>query len=102
VTVCALTHASNVIAPVSRKDGESLIVTFALVPLKTSALPYLPAAVHVAEPMEPAFPFPDRSATVDPDPSLNEYAATRPERVVAVATFEYPLGLPAASTARTR
>src|ERR1700751_4371448 len=51
--------------------------TRALEPLKLSALPYSPPAVQVAPDNVPALPFPDKSATVDPDPSPNEYAATR-------------------------
>jgi hypothetical protein len=51
--------------------------TRALEPLKLSALPYLPAAVQVAPDTIPVLPFPDESATVDPEPSPNEYAATR-------------------------
>src|SRR5260370_742754 len=53
--------------------------TRALVPLKTSALPYFPAVVQVAFAIVPVFPFPEESATVVPVPSLNEYAATNPE-----------------------
>ena len=40
-------------ADVSLSDAESLIVTSAFVPLKTSALPYLPAVVHAAFAMVP-------------------------------------------------
>ena len=67
-------------------------MTSALVPLNSSALPYLPVAVQVVFATVPLFPFPDASATVDPDPSSNAYAATRPGRsrrgVVALAVFE--------------
>src|SRR5512135_1695541 len=59
-------------------EAESGMVTRALVPLNTSALPDLPALVHVAFAIVPVFPFPDASATVVPVPSLNEYAAIRP------------------------
>jgi hypothetical protein len=42
------TQASSVILVVSRNDAEFGIVTTALVPLNTKALPNLPAVVHVA------------------------------------------------------
>ena len=57
----------------SRSSG---IVDPALVPLKTSALPNLPAVVQVALATVPLLPFPDESATVVPEPSSNAYAAT--------------------------
>ena len=66
------THASNVIAEVSSSEGESLMVTIELVPLNTSALSYFPDVVHVALDIVPVFPFPDKSATVAPVPSLKE------------------------------
>ena len=47
-------------------------------PLKLSALPYFPAAAQVVFTTVPSLPFPDPSATVDPDPSPNAYAATNP------------------------
>jgi hypothetical protein len=59
-------------AVVSRRDGASAIVTFALVPLKPSAPPYRPVADQVADPMDPAFPDPEASATLVPEPSSNE------------------------------
>jgi len=99
------THASSVIPVVSPSDPVFGTVTLALVPLNTSALPYRPAVVHVAPLSVPVWLFPDASPTVVPVPSLNAYAATSPAigaGVVALATFEYPLGFPAASVARTR
>src|SRR5258705_908241 len=78
VTVVGLTHASSVIAVVKRRDAESGIVTTALVPLNESAPPYFPAVDHVVADTVPVLPLPDRSVTVVPVPSLNEYAATRP------------------------
>jgi len=78
LTVDGLIHASRVIAVVSCNEAELLIVTNALVPLKTNALPYLPELVQVVPLTVPLFPFPELSATVVPDPSLNEYAATNP------------------------
>src|SRR5438093_11727549 len=105
LTVDGCTHASNVMPVVRCKDALSLIVTKAFVPLKTSALPYFPAVVHVALPIVPVLPLPDASVTVVPAPSLNEYAATSPDvaaGVVALAVLEYKLALPAASIAFTR
>src|SRR5438034_10314407 len=99
------THASTVIPVVSLSGAPSATVTLVLAPSTTSALPYRPAVVHVAPLSVPVLPFPDASATVVPLPSSNEYAATSPAGVagvVALATFEYALGFPAASVARTR
>jgi hypothetical protein len=45
-------------------------VTRAFVPLKVSALPYLPWLVQAAFPIVPAFLVPEASATVVPAPSL--------------------------------
>ena len=59
-------------ADVSLSDAESLTVTVAFVPLKTSALPYLPAVVHAAFAIVPWLPFPDRSTTVARYPSSKE------------------------------
>jgi hypothetical protein len=77
-TVDGLTQASKVIPVVRRKLAESGMVSRALVPLNTSAFPYLPAVVQVAFWTVPVFPVPEASATAVPAPSLNEYAATRP------------------------
>src|SRR5689334_20653563 len=76
------THASSVIPVVRSSDEASLIDTQAFVPLNTSALPYMPAVVHLALEIVPVFPFPEASATVVPMPSLKLYAAIRPETVV--------------------
>jgi hypothetical protein len=65
------THASRVMPPVSCSEAVCGTVTRALVPLKTSAPPYFPDAVHVAPLIVPVLPFPDTSATVLPLPSLN-------------------------------
>ena len=53
-----LTHAERVMAVVSRRDGASLTVTRALVPLNDSAAPYFPEAVQAAAPTAPLLPFP--------------------------------------------
>jgi hypothetical protein len=59
--------------PVERwSDAASPTSTRAVVPLNASALPHLPAIVHVAVPIVPALPLPEASATVVPVPSLNE------------------------------
>src|SRR4030095_6140788 len=78
LTVEGLTHASSVIAVVSRTKAESVMVTRAEVPLNTRAVPKRPAVVQVAPLMVPVLPLPDRSVTVVPVPSLKAYAATRP------------------------
>ena len=86
-----LTQASSVMPVVNLSDGASGIVTMALLPLNTSAFPNLPVAVHVAFAIVPVLPLPEMSLTVVPEPSSNEYAATRlglVDKVVAVATFE--------------
>jgi hypothetical protein len=79
VTADGRTHASNVIADVKSSDAASGTVTFADVPLNDNAAPNFPDTDQVAVPIAPLLPFPDESATVDPDPSLNENAATRPD-----------------------
>ena len=66
------THASSVMPVVRWSEAESLIVTCELVPLKTSALPYLPEVVHVPFEIVPVFPLPDLSVTVVPVPSSKE------------------------------
>jgi hypothetical protein len=56
----------------------------------------------------PVLPFPEASATDVPEPSPNEYAATKPvggggpAAVVTDTTDEYPLTFRDGSTARTR
>ena len=87
LTLEGFTHASKVMADVSRNEGESFTVTRALVPLKDRALPYLPEVLQVAPLIVPVLLLPDRSATVVPLPSLNPYAATRPlDTAVTVST----------------
>ena len=70
VTAVGYTHASSVIALVSRSEEASGTVTFAFVPLKESAFPNLPCVVHVADPMVPPLPVPEASAVELPEPSL--------------------------------
>src|SRR5258706_9995830 len=72
------THASSVMPVVSRSEVAFGIVTRALVPLNTSALPNLPDVVQVAPLIVPVLPLPEISATVVPAPSLKVYAATKP------------------------
>ena len=61
-------------------------------PLNESAFPKRPAVAQVAFTSVPVFPFPDESATVAPEPSSNEYAATKPSMaavwVVAVEVLQ--------------
>ena len=71
-----LIHASIVIPVVRSSSGASGIVTMLEEPLKDSAPPYLPAAVQAAFTIVPVFPLPEASATLAPEPSSNEYAAT--------------------------
>ena len=54
--------------------------TKALVPLNEIAFPYFPEVVQEAPPCSvPVFLLPDASFTVVPLPSLNPYAATKPD-----------------------
>ena len=92
------THASNVIALDRCNEAESGTVTRELDPLKLSAPPYLPVATQVAFAIVPLLPFPDASATVDPDPSSNAYAATSPGVAAGVAEPETSTNAIAAST----
>src|SRR4051794_9849395 len=85
-SVAGSSHASSVIALVRSSEGESATVTHALVPLNESALPYLPAAAHVAFAIVPLFAWPEVSLTVEPTPSSNAYAATRPATWVVFDT----------------
>jgi hypothetical protein len=85
VPAAGFTHASNVNAFVRCSEALSGIVTFALVPLKTSADPNFPFAVQVVFATVPLLPFPDESETDDPDPSPNPNAATNPVEADVVA-----------------
>src|SRR5689334_10638855 len=78
VTLVGLSHASRVMALVRSSDGLSGIRTIDDVPLNWSAPPYFPVLVHVPFCTVPLFPLPDRSFSVAPAPSSNEYAATGP------------------------
>src|SRR5436189_2784747 len=60
------------------REAESFTVTTAPEPLKERLFPNLPEVVQVAPLIVPVFPFPDISPTDVPEPSLKEYAATRP------------------------
>src|SRR6185295_194917 len=77
-TVVGFTHASSVIALVSRSDAVLGILTSAFVPLKTSAPPSRPAGVQLAFLIFPSLLPLDASWATLPAPSSNEYAATRP------------------------
>src|SRR5437773_11883661 len=72
------TQASIVIPVVRSSDAASATVTHALMPLNDSALPYLPAVVHVALEIVPVLPCPDASFVCTPLPSLNPNDATSP------------------------
>ena len=56
------THASNVIPVVRSRSLASATVTQLFVPLNKTALPYLPAGVHVALETVPVWPLPVASA----------------------------------------
>src|SRR3954447_22682238 len=91
--VAGLTQASRVIPVVSWSEAELAMLTRALLPLKEREPPNLPLVLRVAFAIAPLLPLPDESMTVVPDPSSNEYAATRrdvgTDGVVAVLWFEY-------------
>src|SRR5437016_7011027 len=98
VTTAGFTQADSVMPVVRCRLAESGMSTRAFVPLNTSALPYLPVGVHVAFWMLPVLPWPDRSATVVPPPSLKAYAATNAAVLCTVtATGGDVAVLPAAS-----
>src|SRR5262249_16196133 len=105
VTVDGFTHASSVIPVVRCSDAASGTDTNDDVPLNDNADPNFPDPDHVAPLIVPLLPFPEESPTVVPDPSPNEYAATRPDDAACVAVvkvFGYGPWFPAASTALTR
>src|SRR5882672_10418289 len=85
-TVEGRTQASNVIAELRRREGESGIVTRPF-PLNVNAPLFFPAVVHAAPDTMPVLPVPDASAAVVPELSLKEYAATRPVCAAAVAVL---------------
>src|SRR5436190_3465196 len=73
------TQADKVIALVRSSDALSATVTMPVVPLKATALPYLPVVLQVAPALSvPVFNWPEASAVVVPVPSSKEYAAMRP------------------------
>ena len=74
-----LTHAISVIAVVRFNSGAWAIVTSALLPLNTNALPNLPDVVQVALAIDPVLPLLEASAVVGPVPSPNPYTATSPD-----------------------
>ena len=76
------THASSVIPVVRSSELASGTVTQSFTPSKLNADPNRPAALHTAPETEPTFPFPDESATLEPEPASNPYAATRPAGAV--------------------
>ena len=61
LTAVGLTHASSVMPVVRRSDGESAIVTSALVPLNDERVAELADVVHVAFVIVPLFPWPETS-----------------------------------------
>src|SRR6476620_9027480 len=95
------THASTVIPLVSRNNALSATVTQAFVPLKESALPYLPDVVQAALESVPVSKLPDTSAVVVPVPSSNPHAPTSPVELLTVTeTTDEVVVFPAASRAR--
>src|SRR5256885_2377025 len=77
-TMVGLTQASSVSPFVRSRLLASLTVTQLELPLKESALPYLPALDQAVLAVVPPLALPEASATVVPAPSSNPYAATRP------------------------
>ena len=78
------THASSVIPVVRSSSAWSGIRTWSSTPSNDSAPAVRPAADQTGPPVSvPGWPRPERSASVVPEPSSNEYAATRPGSVVA-------------------
>ena len=69
--VVVSTHASSVMPFVSDSHAELAIVTQLDAPLKFSAPPYLPAALHDVPDNVPVCALPLASAVVVPVPSLN-------------------------------
>ena len=76
--VVGRTHASTVMPVLRSSEAVSGTVTQSLVPSNESAPLFLPDVVQVAPETAPSLPLPDASATSDPDPASNEYAATSP------------------------
>ena len=71
-------HADNVIADDNPNDGDDATCTKLLDPLNDIAPPYRPDVDHDAPTTDPVFPFPDTSATDEPDPASNEKPNTNP------------------------
>ncbi|HWO62255.1 MAG TPA: hypothetical protein VNO31_19725, partial [Umezawaea sp.] len=67
-------------------------MTIEFVPLKLSALPYLPLELQVAFEIVPLLPLPERSGRLEPEPWSKEYDPTSPTGgavlTVALASFE--------------
>ena len=72
VVAVGRTHASSVIPVVRSSDAVSAIVTRSLTPSNVRAPPFLPAVVQLGPEIEPAFPLPEESARVEPEPPSNE------------------------------
>src|SRR5438046_1621962 len=99
------THASSVIPVVRCSAAASLTVTQSLVPLKSSAPPMpVRPCVQVAPVIVPVLPLPETSLTIEPEPSLNPYAAISPPsaRTVTVTPAPGVSRLPVSSYARLR
>src|SRR5438309_1554094 len=75
-TALGFTHASSVIPFARSSEGASGTVTQLLLPLNASAPPKRPPLDQAVFETVPLFPCPDASATVEPEPSSNAYAAT--------------------------
>src|SRR3954463_14202634 len=79
-------QALIVILPVICNVAPLPTSTKEVLPLNDSALPARPPAIQLAPLSVPVLLFPDASAVVEPDPSLNPYAATRPSICTCVGT----------------
>jgi hypothetical protein len=95
-------------APRRCREALSGTMTELLPPLNDTAFPNLPCPAPAQDAFDnvPALPLPEASATVEPLPPSNPYAATNPApdddgATVAVAWFEGELSFPDVSTAVT-
>src|SRR6266550_2512223 len=105
VNELGFTHASSVIPLVRRSAATSLIVTQLLAPLKSNAPPIpVRPCVQVAPVIVPVLPLPEMSLAIEPEPSLNPYAAMSPPmaRTVTVMAAPGDSTFPLSSYARLR
>src|SRR5689334_5618878 len=73
-----LTQASSVMPVLRWSEVESAMLTMSWAPSKLTAPWVWPVLLQVAADSVPLLPEPESSATVEPLPASNEYAATSP------------------------